>query len=210
MGADDPRPEGDERSRDPSQPGGLSTRALLLLTLVMEAPLFVIGFVWMRAQGLDALAELRPSVGGLLLGGALGVGISALSLGSLALSRRVSALGDWRDFVEGTLGKYLGPAGLPALALLSVSAGLGEETFFRGALQGAIGLVPTAVIFGLAHVGVPTRQMLPFLVYTMLVGLVFGYVRISEPLFPLAVAHALVDLIDTSYLHFAYAGRHPA
>ncbi len=190
-----------------SQHSELSGRTLVAYTLAMEAPLLAIGAVWMRARGDNPLAELRPTAQGLLLGGALGVGISALSLGSVALSRRVPALHGWSAFVEGTLGRLLGPAGLPALALLSVSAGVGEETFFRGALQGAVGLVPAAAIFGVAHVGVPSRQTLPFLAYTTLVGLVLGYVRLSQPLFTLAVAHALVDLIDTAYLHVQDARR---
>jgi membrane protease YdiL (CAAX protease family) len=178
--------------------------------VAMEVPLFAIGYVWMGAQGLDPLAELRPTQEGLLLGAALGAAIAALSLGSLALSRRVAALRGWSEFVEGTLGRYLGPAGLPALALLSICAGLGEEVFFRGALQGAIGLVPTALVFGIAHVGVPKREMLPYFAYTVLVGLVFGFVRLGQPLFPLVIAHALVDLIDTAYLHFAYARSDPS
>jgi uncharacterized protein len=107
--------------------------------------------------------------------------------------------------VNGTLGRYLGPAGPPALAVLSVSAGLGEEVFFRGALQSALGLVPTALIFGIAHVGIPRREVIPFLVYTALVGLAFGLVRLSQPLFVLVVAHSLVDLIDATYLHLAHA-----
>ena len=65
--------------------------------------------------------------------------------------------------------------------------------------------MPTALVFGIAHVGIPKREMWLFLAYTVLVGLVFGYVRLGQPLFPLVVAHALVDLIDTAYLHFAYA-----
>ncbi len=206
MDAETPDAEGDGTSGG-SQPGGMSTRTVVTLTFAMELPLFGIGYVWMRAQGLDPLAELRPSSEGMLLGGALGVGISALSLGSLALARRVPALRGWQTFVEGTLGGALGSAGLPALALLSVCAGLSEETFFRGALQGAVGVVPAAAVFGVAHVGVPSRQTLPFLAYTTLVGLAFGYARLSQPLFPLAVAHAVVDLIDTTYLHATRAGR---
>jgi hypothetical protein len=183
---------------------GLSPRALVALTLALEVPLFGVGWLWMSAQGLDLAAELRPTLEGVAIGAALGLAIAAASLGSLVAASRVRALRGWRDFVLGTLGRYLGPAGLPALALLSVCAGLGEEVFFRGALQGAVGLVPTALIFGLAHVAIPKREALPVLAYIVLVGLVLGLARQSQPLFPLVVAHAVVDLVDAAYLHFAY------
>jgi membrane protease YdiL (CAAX protease family) len=173
----------------------------------MEGPILVVGYFWMLAQGRDPAAELTPTMPGLAIGHGLGLAIAGLSLGSAWLARRVRALDTWREFVEGTLGTYLGSASLPALALLSLLAGLGEEVFFRGALQGAIGLVPTAVLFGLAHVAVPKKEMLPFLAYTVGVGLVFGLVRLWQPLFTLAVAHATVDLVDTYYLHFAQRRR---
>lgn len=188
-------------------PPPLSSRVLVGLTLAMEVPLFAIGYFWMRARGLDPVAELRPNEDGLALGVALGLAIAALSIGSLALAARVPALGGWTSFVHGTLGNVLGPTSLPALAVLAVSAGLGEEVFFRGALQSAIGLVPTALIFGLAHVGIPRRDALPFFAYTVLVGLAFGVARLSQPLFPLVVAHAAIDLIDGAYLRLAYARR---
>ncbi len=45
------------------------------------------------------------------------------------------------------------------LVLVSVFSGVGEEAFFRGALQPVLGIVVTSILFGALHVG-PDRRYL--------------------------------------------------
>jgi uncharacterized protein len=57
--------------------------------------------------------------------------------------------------------------------LVSIFSGVGEETFFRGAVQQEFGLVVAALAFGLVHVG-PDRRYLVWTAWAVLVGFVFG------------------------------------
>jgi membrane protease YdiL (CAAX protease family) len=52
------------------------------------------------------------------------------------------------------------------LVLVSVFSGVGEEAFFRGALQPELGLVATSVLFGALHVVTERR----FFVWTVFSG----------------------------------------
>jgi len=178
---------------------------LLWLGLALEVPLFAAGALWMGLQGLDWSAALRPTLDGTALGVGLGVLGAGLSVGMLVLGPALPGLRAYRQWVEAVLVPIFGSLGPMEAAVLAASAGLGEETFFRGALQPAIGLVPTAVIFGLAHVGLPRRELLPMLLYAFGFGLALGLLRTWLPLWPLVVAHAVLDLIDLSYIRLKLA-----
>jgi uncharacterized protein len=60
-----------------------------------------------------------------------------------------------------------------SLVLVSVFSGVGEEVFFRGALQPEFGLVTASLIFGLLHVG-PDRRYLVWTAWAILAGFLFG------------------------------------
>jgi membrane protease YdiL (CAAX protease family) len=60
-----------------------------------------------------------------------------------------------------------------SLVLVAVFSGVGEETFFRGALQQEFGLVVASLVFGLVHVG-PDRRYLVWTAWAVLVGFLFG------------------------------------
>jgi hypothetical protein len=66
--------------------------------------------------------------------------------------------------------------GLPpwvGAVLTSVSAGVGEEVLFRGALQPRLGIVLTAVLFGALHV----QYQVPGMIVIVLIGIGLGIVR---------------------------------
>jgi CAAX protease family protein len=60
-----------------------------------------------------------------------------------------------------------------SLVLVSVFSGVGEEVFFRGALQPEFGLVAASLIFGLLHVG-PDRRYLVWTAWAIFAGFLFG------------------------------------
>jgi len=64
-------------------------------------------------------------------------------------------------------------ASYTGLALVSVFSGVGEETFFRGAIQQEFGIVAASLVFGLIHVG-PERRYLVWTVWAVLAGFLFG------------------------------------
>lgn len=60
------------------------------------------------------------------------------------------------------------------LVLVAVFSGVGEETFFRGALQPELGIVATSILFGALHVG-PDRRFLVWTFWAILAGFLFGF-----------------------------------
>ena len=79
--------------------------------------------------------------------------------------------------ISGTLfdprGLGLIPAVLFAL-LIGIGAGLGEETLFRGAVQPALGILPTSVLFASMHVQYGPSLLLGY-IFILSIGL--GYLR---------------------------------
>jgi hypothetical protein len=60
------------------------------------------------------------------------------------------------------------------LVLVSVFSGVGEEAFFRGALQPVLGLVLTSLLFGALHIG-PDRRYLIWTLFSIGAGFLFGF-----------------------------------
>lgn len=77
------------------------------------------------------------------------------------------------------------------LVLISVFSGIGEEAFFRGALQPEVGLVATALIFGAAHIG-PDRRYLVWTVWAVFAGFLFGGLfEVTNGILAPMVAHSV-------------------
>ena len=120
----------------------------------------------------------------------LGLGVAA-ACGTVALGvasyRLVPALRG--------LGKELGPrlvdgAKRRDLVLVSVFSGVGEEAFFRGALQPEIGVVAASLLFGALHVG-PDRRYLAWTLWAVGAGFLFGFLyQWTGGLLAPVVAHA--------------------
>jgi membrane protease YdiL (CAAX protease family) len=90
------------------------------------------------------------------------------------------------------------------LALISLSAGVGEEMLFRGALQAAFvhwmgtagGLVVASLAFGLMH-----AISMTYIIITVILGLYLGWVWIANGnLLTVMVTHALYDFVALGYL----------
>jgi len=87
-------------------------------------------------------------------------------------------------------------AGLPVLVRLaiSLSAGLVEETFFRGFLQPRVGLALSTALFVLAHASY--EQPLMLVGVTLLSVIYGGLVYWRQNLWPAITAHALFDAVQ--------------
>ena len=94
------------------------------------------------------------------------------------------------------------PALIPFLAalpfgvrlLLSLSAGVVEETFFRGFLQPRIGILLSTLLFALAHASYGQPFML---VGVSLLSLIYALlVRWRQTIWPAITAHALFDAVQ--------------
>lgn len=60
------------------------------------------------------------------------------------------------------------------LVLISVFSGVGEEAFFRGALQPVLGITLTSILFGALHIG-PDRRYLLWTLWAVGAGFLFGF-----------------------------------
>ena len=93
--------------------------------------------------------------------------------------------------------KALSPLQIFVLALTS---GVAEELFFRGAMQPAWGLVPTSVLFGLAHTG-PKRVFLAWSVWAFVMGLLFGLIfELTGVLWGPILAHVMINERNMTYM----------
>jgi membrane protease YdiL (CAAX protease family) len=100
----------------------------------------------------------------------LGLGAGLLLLGLWSAAERLFPLA--RD-LEARLAQALGPlSGSEAFALALLS-GFAEELFFRGAVQGTLGLVGATILFGLLHSG-PGREMRLWTLFALVAGGVLG------------------------------------
>jgi len=100
----------------------------------------------------------------------LGLGAGLLLLGLWAAAERIFPLA--RD-LEAKLAQALGPlSGSEAIALALLS-GFAEELFFRGAVQGTLGVVGATILFGLLHSG-PGKELRLWTLFALLAGGVLG------------------------------------
>lgn len=89
---------------------------------------------------------------------------------------------------------------------ISLLAGLGEELFFRGAMQREWGWLIASVLFGLCHVG--NRETVILGIWAGLVGLILGWLAVvTGGLTAPITAHAMYDAMALSYIRWGLAPR---
>ena len=101
----------------------------------------------------------------------------------------VSADADVERLTEQLLGAlFTTPFGILTIGL---SAGLGEETLFRGALQPRFGLLLTSIFFALVHsqYGITLST-----VVVLLLGLVLGWQRLRYNTSTAMITHAVYNM----------------
>jgi len=89
---------------------------------------------------------------------------------------------------------------------ISICAGVGEELFFRGALQPWLGIPVTAVVFVAIHGYLDPRDKRLFLYGTLLTlcMMVLGWMAEVQGLVGPMVAHTLIDILLLERLHGTY------
>jgi CAAX protease family protein len=129
--------------------------------------LTVAAVLWSGLRGLDLHLAGESAALSVLLGTLTAV--STVSLGLLAY-RLLPVL---REIAAELAPRLVDHADRSSLVLVAVFSGVGEETFFRGAIQQEFGLVVASLVFGLVHVG-PDRRYLVWTAWAVLVGFLFG------------------------------------
>jgi membrane protease YdiL (CAAX protease family) len=94
--------------------------------------------------------------------------------------------------VRGVLG-FCSPSACFGLALASA---VGEEVFFRGAMQPAVGLGLTSLAFGIVHVG-PDRRFLLWTAFASVLGLGLGWLlEWTGSLLGCILAHFTINFLN--------------
>jgi uncharacterized protein len=155
--------------------------------------LAVAGLLWIGAQRGRLGVELffDPGSWWIDLGAGIALGAGLLSLWWLLL-RYVAAA----RTLEADLARLLAPLAVAEAVSLAVISALAEELFFRGALQGALGFLPAAVLFALLHAG-PGKSFRLWTLFALAGGLALGaLVALRGPLGGAIVAHLLVNGVN--------------
>lgn len=163
----------------------LMLAAALLWSAWLGESLFYASEAW-RERG---AAPLRDVTGGAL---------AALIV--IAISRQTTRHTRWGAALARALAAALGELSLARCVLLALASGVGEEAFFRGALQPRVGWVAASLIFGLAHF-VPRRELLPWTGFSIAAGFLLGALfeatgNLTAPI----VAHALINGVNLRLL----------
>lgn len=157
---------------------------VLLMEVVQERSVLVA----LRGQGL-----LAQVVSGVLVG----MGIGA---GAWAIIRT-----PWQGPIRERYARLIGPfiASPWARWGVSLSAGVGEELFFRGALQHWLGIPLTAVIFVAIHgyLDPRDRRLLTYGAALTAGMMVLGWMAREQGLLGPIIAHMLIDVVLLERLH---------
>ena len=102
----------------------------------------------------------------------------------------------WARRLEDEFRLLLGEVTPGGAFVMSVASGIAEETFFRGVMQPAFGLVVTSLFFGLLHLPM-NRRMAPWTVIAIALGFLLGIVyQETESLLAVALAHAAINFVE--------------
>lgn len=86
------------------------------------------------------------------------------------------------------------------IAAIAIFSSLGEELMFRGLVQPWIGVLPTAVVFGLCH-QIPGPARWVWVTWATFVGLAFGLIfAATGSLLGALLAHALINAVNLAFL----------
>ncbi|NJL90716.1 MAG: CPBP family intramembrane metalloprotease [Coleofasciculaceae cyanobacterium SM2_1_6] len=173
----------------------LSRRQILIAMAVTAVVLLIIAKLWMRFYQIPML-PVSLAIDNLLLGAALGVGISISS----GIVYRFWT--KYRQSADLYLELVLKPLTFLDLIWLGLLPGMSEELLFRGVMLPAfglniLGLSISSVCFGVLHLS--GKHQWPYVVWATIIGFVLGFSALATGnlLVPI-VAHIITNLISGS------------
>lgn len=138
-----------------------------------------------------------PAAGAAAISGALGL---TLASGVIAFTRLAMLRFSWAQRLSAELRPVAKALSLPQILVIAGLSSLGEELLFRGVLTSWLGVLPSAVLFGLAHqMRGPSRWV--WIAWATGVGLALGciFAATGSLVGPL-VAHAVINAVNLSFL----------
>ena len=130
---------------------------------------------------------------------------AAVATGVIGVARLLTRRTEAGRALAVELARALGPLRIWQIALLALASGIGEELFFRGALQPRVGLVLASLLFGLVHL-LPSWPLALWSLFAAVAGLLFGLLfDLTGNLLAPVIAHVLVNAINLRWLVLRYA-----
>jgi membrane protease YdiL (CAAX protease family) len=178
-----------------------AARRLVRSAGVFYGILWVVALAWRWGWSGESLLYASPDAAarGVALGADLTLGLAAGAL-VIAVSWLCTAFTVWGERLSHQLATLVGTPTLAQVILLALASGIGEEAFFRGALQPKVGLVGASLVFALAHF-VPRRELLPWTAFSLVAGFLLGGLfewtgNLAAPI----AAHVLINGVNLTLL----------
>jgi membrane protease YdiL (CAAX protease family) len=173
------------------------------LALIVYVPLGLLALAWSwfgghrLAWSLDSSWLSAPYPVRLALSVALGLALAFVVVAATpALVQRTG----WARALHSELKKIISPLSPTEITLLALASGLGEELFFRGALQPVLGLLLTSLIFGALHVG-PKKVFFAWTFWAFVMGLLLGSIfELTGVLWGPVLAHVGINQRNMTFI----------
>ncbi len=173
----------------------MSRQRLLSTALAVYAAMAGVAWVWSMISGHPLFwTDHPPSFGSVVLWAIVG----AIGGAGVIASNNLLDRFPWAQSLADWFSEVLGEITLRDALILALLSGFAEEMLFRGAMLPTLGLLPTTLIFGLAH-WPPRPELRPWTVLTAILGLLFGIVTlVSGHLTAAIVAHFVINFVNLS------------
>ena len=148
-----------------------------------------LGTLYWRGRLVELFAF--PGWGRLLEGILTGCVLAGTALIGFEALRRTF---DWAAALDREFRVLLRPLRLHGAIVVALLSGVGEEVFFRGLVQPALGIWITSILFGAMHFPV-NRRLIPWTALAVVMGLGFGVVyEATGSLLSVIAAHVTINL----------------
>lgn len=178
-----------------------SARSLVRAAAIFYGVLAVAALGWRVGYAGESLFYSSPETAaeGVRVLRDLGIGLAAAAL-TIALSGLLTRRTRWGERLAQALIELVGPLRVGQILVLALLSGVGEEVFFRGALQPRVGWLWASLLFAAAHF-VPRRDLLPWAPFSLLAGMMLGalFLGTGNLLAPI-VAHATINAVNLQLL----------
>jgi membrane protease YdiL (CAAX protease family) len=173
------------------------------IALIVYVPLGLVSLAWAWLGGhrlawsLDSHWLSAPYPGRLALSLALSLVLALLVVA--ATPARVKRT-TWARELHAELQPIIAPLSSTEVTVLALASGLGEELFFRGAMQPVLGLLLTSLIFGALHLG-PKKVLFAWTFWAFVMGLLFGSIfELTGVLWGPVLAHVGINQRNMTFI----------
>lgn len=175
--------------------------SFVIFNSLCEGGLLLLATLWCFNTGVNLKDALKPDVIPVGIGVVAGIFTACSGFISLFLTSKSdpkSKLYELRSLVYDHVAPLCVELSVLDILLVAASTGFCEEIFFRGVLQSELGIIFTAVLFGMIHCA--TAIMLPYAIWTFVAGIFLGYLYVwTDSLWTPIFAHGINNLIVILY-----------